>query len=345
MTRLRYAIAGCGTAGRVHAYHFSRDERVDCVATADPCQENAEYFREHFGFRSIYRSLEELLRHEEVDIVSIASPPAAHLRQLDQALEAHASVLCEKPLVISSEEMQRLRTLIDDTDATVSVMLPRRFYNNTRAVKRAIDAGALGAISRVTLDLRCHKPDEYYATWRGRKAIAGGGVLLSQTIHSIDQLVYFFGQPVSVQGRVRSLRPILEVEDEAEGTIFFETGVEAHVRASCNATECEWCAQTTVVGAEGRIELDSADTVCWEVPGMPRPSPEEPEVVPDRYKPTYYGPGHYKVVQDFLDAVVEGKPTASPAAAALPALATVLAFYRSAAVGTRQVIGNGCQVT
>ena len=343
--RLRYAIAGCGAAGKVHAYHFSRDERVDCIAAADPSSTNADYFREHFGFCRTYESLEELLQHEEIDVVSIASPPAAHLDQLALALAAQVSVLCEKPLVVSHEEIQQLRNLIRRTDATVSVMLPRRSYNNTRAVRQALKAGALGTIRQATLNLRCRKSDDYYATWRGRKAIAGGGVLLSQTIHSIDQLVYFFGPPIAVDGHVRTVRAAVDVEDEAEGTILFETGVEAHIRASCNATDCEWRALTAIVGSKGRVHLDSARTVCWDVPGVPCPAPEAPEATPVEYKPTYYGPGHSEIVQDFLGAVEEGRPPLTPATAALPALALVFDFYRSAALGTSVSIENTRQVT
>lgn len=339
--KLRYAIVGCGAAGKVHAYHLSRDPRVECVAAADPHRPHADYFCEHFGFRRAYRDLDELLQHDQVEILSIASPPAAHLRQLERALQAGIPVLCEKPLVISSEEIAELQHLLDRYHSTVSVMLPRRFYNNSRAAKRALDAGALGAIKRVSLNLRCSKPDAYYATWRGRKAVAGGGVLLSQSIHSIDQLVYFFGKPVEVDGHVQTLRPGLEVEDEAEGTVLFESGVKAHIRASCNATDCVWRAITTVVGSHGRIELDSADTTCWEVPGIPAPVAEEPEIVPELYKPIYYGPGHFKVVQDFLAAVTTASPAASPAAVAIPAMSAVLAFYRSSMLGARQFVEHG----
>ena len=63
--KYNYAIIGCGAAGRVHAYHFSQEPIIECVAVADPNIENAQFFQDHFGFKSYYYDYKDMLAKEK----------------------------------------------------------------------------------------------------------------------------------------------------------------------------------------------------------------------------------------------------------------------------------------
>lgn len=329
MKKLAYGIAGCGDAGKVHAYHFSHDPRIECIAAVDTDRRQAKWFQKHFEFKRVYTDCTKMLNNEKIDILSIASPPGVHMEQIQAGAESGCHIFCEKPIVISEAQIESLEKLVDWHKGLLGIMLPRRFYNNTRTVKKVIDNGLLGNIERICFNLRCYKDRSYYASWRGQKKLAGGGVLMSQSIHSIDQLVYLFGNPTAIQGRIRTTRDYLDIEDEADATVFFKTGCLAQISAQSNDQDQVWQGITEIQGTRGRIVLDSSDVTVWEVPDCPKPDKEEPEKIPKRYKPTYYGPGHLKVINDFITSAYNGTVPSVTGRQSLMSIRMVLAIYES----------------
>ena len=333
MKKLNYAIIGCGAAGKCHAFHFAGNPIISCVAAADKNYENARYFQSLFGFEKIYSDCFEMINNEQIDIVSITSPPYLHLQQIGAACKSKLNILCEKPLVISQTEIDQLVNLMCKHSECFSVMLPRRYYNNTLAVKKVIDSEALGDIVSISYTLECKKEKEYYSTWRGKKEFAGGGVLMSQAIHGIDQLIYLFGKPLAVKGMVWSTRSYLEVEDEADAAIFFKNNRICRLKATVNSLDEEWKGITLITGSEGEISLDSEKIIKWDVPKYDPPPDEEIEEVPEIYKPRYYGPGHLKVINDFIMRLLSKDEKCITGLDSLTAVKLILAIYECSVSG------------
>ncbi len=176
-------------------------------------------------------------------------------------------------------------------------MLPRRYYNNTLAAKKAVENGDFGHIQNIRFQLECKKDETYYVGWRGKLEFAGGGVLMSQAIHSIDQLVYLFGCPVSVSAQINKTRNYIDVEDEASGIIHFGNNLSATINVTANSKHHLWQGITEIHGTEGTVILNSDETLSWDLKYIMPPNPEEQEYVPPAFKPSYYGPGHLKVIQ------------------------------------------------
>ena len=151
---------------------------------------------------------------------------------------------------------------------------------------------------------------------------------MSQSIHSIDQLVYFFGKPVKVKGNVQTTRDYLEVEDEAQGEIEFENGIKVTLSATANSDKT-WQGITEIIGEKGKIVLDSSETPLWQVPEIQPPKPEEKEDVPETIKPAYYGPGHDKVIKDFIDSIRRRKKTYVTGKHSLYAMKIIIGIYES----------------
>jgi len=326
--KYNYAIIGCGAAGRVHAYHFSQKPIIECVAVADPNIENAQFFQDHFGFKSYYYDYKDMLAKENLDIISIATPPGLHLEQLTFALQQGSHVFCEKPLVINEEEVNAVMKSTRTSTKSIGIMLPRRYYNNTLAIKKVLDEGRLGRIENVSFDLKCNKSLAFYSSWRGKKSKSGGGILMGQAIHSIDQLIYLFGEPLKVKGVIRTNRENIEVEDEAEAIIYFPNNVKANLSATANS-DITWKGITIIQGTNGQVILDSEKVILWDVEGIKPPVSEEKEIIPEEYKPQHYGPGHLKVIQDFLDGIVKGKFQAVTAIDSLKSVQLILEIYHS----------------
>ena len=177
--------------------------------------------------------------------------------------------------------------------------------------------------------MRCYKPPEYYETWRGKKEFAGGGVLLSQSIHNIDQLIYMLGfNPVEVSCKTKITREGNDVEDEAKGIIYFDNGMQVEINTTANSEE-DWECITEITGEDARIRIDSSKTLLWEIP-LGFPELEESEDIPEDIKPNYYGPGHKKIVDDFVSSIVNNRDPKFVVEDALLTMKIIFGMYKSA---------------
>ncbi len=95
MKQLKYAIIGCGSAGKVHGFHFSKHPKIQCIAVLDVRRDNALYFQKNFGFHKIYDTYQDLLSNESLDVVSICTPPKFHAEQIRAAAKKKIHILCE----------------------------------------------------------------------------------------------------------------------------------------------------------------------------------------------------------------------------------------------------------
>jgi UDP-N-acetyl-2-amino-2-deoxyglucuronate dehydrogenase len=328
VTKLRYGIIGCGAAGKVHAYHLSRNPKIECVVACDSIKENARYFKQHFSFQSIETQWEHCIQKYNLDILSIATPPYLHYEQLIQGLEYSMNILCEKPIVISKIDLASIKKILKKTDCVVDIMLPRRYYNATKQLKQAILQNNLGEITNIDFELQCFKPPEYYSSWRAQKEFVGGGVLMSQAIHSLDQLLYLFGTPTKVKGIVRKTRDYITIEDECEAYLQFSNKIIASFKASANSTKHDWYGKTTIQTTKGNIVLNSDKIENWSHQ-FPQPNTEEIESVPEIFKPHYYGPGHKKVINNFLKSIESKKTSQANAISGLDSINTALNIYDS----------------
>lgn len=326
--KYNYALIGCGKAGKVHCYHFSNNNSINLVSITDTNKESLESFNKLFNPKSKYLDYKEMLDNEQLDIISVATPPLYHPEQVMAAADKGLPILTEKPIATTLEKAEEMVEYCKKKGVTLGIMLPRRFYNNSRAVKEVLKKQLLGKIREVTFTLECHKGEDYYKTeWRGKKEFTGGGVLMSQSIHSIDQLVYFFGKPKAVKGKVWITRDYLEIEDEAEGEIEFESGVIVRVKATANSDKT-WTGITKIKGEKGEIILDSAETLVWNV-DYPKPKEEEQENVSEDIKPKYHGPGHLKVIKNFIEAVKNNRKPDVIAEDSIDAMKIIIGIYES----------------
>lgn len=104
--KLSIACAGLGRMGKRHALHFlNRTPRAELVAASSPDEAEIQWARQHlepYGVR-LYKDYDEMLRHEGLQAVVIASATTVHATQAIKAMDAEMHVLCEKPLSTSVE--------------------------------------------------------------------------------------------------------------------------------------------------------------------------------------------------------------------------------------------------
>ncbi|WP_227497071.1 Gfo/Idh/MocA family protein [Planctomonas psychrotolerans] len=136
--------------GYSHARGYLACSDVDIVAIADINEANAQALASFSGGASAYTSLAELLAQEQVDILSVCTWPTLHAEMVLAAIEAGVRViLCEKPMAVSVDEIDRMVTAADAAGARLFVNHQRRYEQPYAGARRLIDAGHLGELVRV----------------------------------------------------------------------------------------------------------------------------------------------------------------------------------------------------
>src|SRR5689334_8441400 len=100
-------IVGTGFARTTQIPGFRDCMGAKVVAIASRSRERAEVIAKEFGIRDVAADWQELVRHPEVDLVSVVTPPSTHMEITLAALEEHKAVLCEKPMALNAGEAAR----------------------------------------------------------------------------------------------------------------------------------------------------------------------------------------------------------------------------------------------
>lgn len=215
-----------------------------------------------------YASVEEMLSEPELDIVTIATPSGAHFDPAMAAIAAGKHVIIEKPLEITTQRIDEMVAAAKEAGVTIAAILNRRFHPAMDAFKKAINAGRLGRITSASAYVKWYRNQEYYdsAAWRGTWELDGGGVLINQSIHTIDILLHLAGPVKSVQASTACLaHNDIEVEDIGVAILEFENGARGVIEGST----CSWSkdghpARVQISGTQGSVFLADDAFETWD---------------------------------------------------------------------------------
>lgn len=326
---MKSAIVGCGGIAGVHGAVLNKLPGTESVAYADIKIERAQDFSSLYGGKA-YGSLEEMLDSEHVDVLHICTPHHLHVPMARYALEKGIHVLMEKPPAISQAQLDELLQI--DTKARLGICFQNRYNLDVIKAKEMLASGQTGAVLGARAFVTWSRNEAYYTQsgWRGVKATEGGGVLINQTIHTLDLLRVFLGEPTSVEGHVSNhhLKGIIEVEDTAEAYILF--GKTPAVFYATNSFCTDSPVMIEIVCEKMTLRLENGRLICL----YPDHGSETFTFETDHsLGKSYWGYGHQKLIEDFYRRLAEGKPFAIDAEEAAKTLRLMLGIYESSAVG------------
>lgn len=222
MRQLRIAVAGAGLIGRRHIDVVNNSAEAVLCAVVDPAPAAAELagaaqVRWHFSIR-------DMLDAGPPDAVILATPNHLHVSDGLACIEAGVPVLVEKPIAGSVEDAVRLVEAAERAGVPLMVGHHRRHSPLLAAARRLIAEGALGQLVAVQGSALFYKPDDYFdaAPWRREH---GGGPILINMIHEVDNLRALCGEIESVQALASNSTRGFPVEDTVAITLRFATGV------------------------------------------------------------------------------------------------------------------------
>lgn len=237
MRKINVGIVGAGLAAEPHALALKdlRDE-ITVVGVAGRSRERATRFASAHGF-PVSDSYDALLEDPLVDAVIVLTPPNTHLELVERAARKGKHVMLEKPLDVSMERATRIVEVCRQADIRLGVVFQNRFRSSVQRLAGIVQTGTLGTIAYAGVDLRWWRPQSYYdEPGRGTYARDGGGVLMTQAIHSLDILLWLAGDvsAVTAATRTTSLHS-METEDFASAALTFASGAAGHILATTAA--------------------------------------------------------------------------------------------------------------
>ncbi|WP_316292227.1 Gfo/Idh/MocA family oxidoreductase [Clavibacter michiganensis] len=233
-TPIRVGIVGYGLAGRVFHAPFlqaSPEYRISLVSTSDA--DRAAQVRERHPGADVVASADELFaRSAELDMVVIASPASAHLRQGLQALDAHLAVVMDKPIVPTVDEALMLIERAEALGVPFSVFQNRRWDGDFLTVKALIASGRLGEVHRFESTFeRWGGPVR--DRWQDRETPAdAAGISYDLGSHLIDQALELFGPVADFAAELATVRDGSASDDDAFYSLLHESGVQSHITVS-----------------------------------------------------------------------------------------------------------------
>jgi predicted dehydrogenase len=328
----RFGLIGAGVAAEIHVAAMRTVPGVEVHAVADADPERARALATRYGIPEVHESGEALAARAPVDAVAVLTPHHLHLPYVLAAARAGRHVLVEKAIAHTVAAADELIDACRTHGVTLAGIFQNRFTPAARWLRETVTGGELGRVFLASVTVKEHRAPGYFlaSPWRGRKAEAGGGVLMIQAIHMIDLLLWVLGMPRRVVAHTRTAVHDVEVEDVAMGLLEFEGGVIAALQATTGAMPEQPPAveihgdrgTATVSGSWGHLafRLRTGGGPAGDVASEPRPA--EPAVEP-----------YAAQIADFVAAVREGRPPLVDGTEARKALVVVEALYRSASAG------------
>ncbi len=254
----RLAVIGCGRIGKMHAVNIIRNPGTRLVGVFDIDSAAASRFANENNVRA-FGSFAEVTQDPEVEGVIVASATGTHADYIEASVASGTAVLCEKPIDLNLNRVNRCRDAIEGTDVPIQVGFNRRFDPGHAAVREAANSGEIGDIHQVIITSRDPDlpPRQYFEH--------AGDVMRDMTIHDFDLARFMLdAEPTEVfafAGRLVDPALMAEVGDYDTAMLLLRTedGKQCNINNSRRA----------VYGYDQRVEIHGSDGMV--VSGNRRP--------------------------------------------------------------------------
>lgn len=349
-----YGIIGCGVISPWHATPINEHvSGARLVACCDEIPGRAEQFAEKFGIPRFYTAVDDLLADPQVDAVSVCLPSGLHGDMVIRASNAGKHAMTEKPMEITLEKIDAMIETTRRNGTLLGVIFQRRTAPLWQKIRETVRAGKLGRMVLGDAYLKYYRSPEYYASgaWRGTWALDGGGALMNQGVHLVDQLQWIMGPVDTIFSFADHLVRDIEVEDTTVSAIKYKSGAFGTLEGTTSVIgSAEWekdaAGGVSVTqwgglnhrlefhGDRGTIMIDGEEIVKWVVPGESKPDFTGDGVGNMATDPRAIGmQGHIIQLQDFIDSIREGRKPMVTGEDGREAVEIILAVYESARTG------------
>jgi len=333
MSKIKFAIIGCGRIAQRHAEHINNYGEL--VAVCDIVTDKATALAEKYHAKK-YLTVEELLLNEKtVDVVSVCSPNGLHATHAMASLRAGFHVLVEKPMALTVYDCGEMIKAAEQANKRLFAIKQNRFNPPVAAVKEAIDKGIFGKIYSIQLSCFWNRNKDYYEnSWKGTKDM-DGGTLFTQFSHFIDLLYWMIGdvkRAYALTGNF-SHQGVIDFEDTGAIALEFQSGAIGTINYTVNSYKKNMEGSLTIFAEKGTVkiggqylnELEYQSIENFEFKDLPKGN------TANNYG-TYVGSmsNHDKVYQNLIDVLQNGTSISTNSFEGLKTVEIIDKIYQSA---------------
>lgn len=331
-----FGIIGAGLIADFHAKAIQSLKNTRLIGICGSNPEKARILAGKYNCK-IFSSYEEMLRSDEIEIVTIATPSGTHMEQAIEAARQGKHVICEKPLEISLERIDNMIESHAKAGTRLGGIFNYRFNDSLKYLKSAIENGRFGTISYASVHVPWWRSEGYYKdSWHGTLKLDGGGALMNQSIHMIDILQYLMGPVDSLQAYTATLAHTIEVEDTAAAILKFKNKALGMIYGSTASFPGQF-RRMEITGTKGTVIQVENSFKVWQFADQIEADVEifnkfnkieggggvsDPAAIP--FEP------HARNFAAFIESVESGKPFEIDGPEARKAVEIILAIYSSA---------------
>ncbi|MBX3012371.1 MAG: Gfo/Idh/MocA family oxidoreductase [Caldilineaceae bacterium] len=322
--QVRVGFIGTGWTERVQIPMFRRGGLVaQAIASANPA--NAERVAHKLSIPQRYTDWRDLIAADNIDLVSIVTPPHLHAEMAIAALQAGKHVLCEKPMAVNVAEAEAMLAAAQAAPNQLALIDHElRFHPQRLHLRRLLREGYVGELIAIHLDRLGSERLNPTLPWAwGYSAEQGGGMLGALGSHLLDLARWFAGRIEAVTAQLQighqirqeaatGNRRTVTADDHAHLLLHFAHHVQGTVTAS-GLTPGGYGMSITIIGTQGALRLDNRDQL-WGAQGSDlhegkwQPIASElPTELADRHGASPFTIGSYYLAKLLADALPEGR--------------------------------------
>lgn len=225
------AIIGTGFMAQTHADAYKQIDGVRLVAITAVNKEKGQKVADKYNC-SYVEDINDLLGRDDIDVVDICTPTFTHEELVISAAEARKHILCEKPIALTLQSVDRMIAATEQAGVTFMVGQTLRFWPEYMKIKELYDNGTLGDVHIVYANRLAQHPT--WGEWFRDVSKSGGG-LFDLHLHDIDFMCYLFGNVKSVYAIGKQNE--LGAWNHVVTNLTFENGTKTAVESSYEMPE------------------------------------------------------------------------------------------------------------
>jgi len=333
MSKLRFALVGCGNIASKHAHVLHEYlEEAEIGAFVDIDAGRAQQFSKKYDAPA-YSSVGEMMGAigDRIDVISVLTPSGTHCQNVLEFARYGRAMVVEKPLALRLKDADDMLEACEAHGVKLFVVHQNRYNLPVRRAREALEQGRFGRLVLGTVRLRWMRDQAYYdsAAWRGTWE-HDGGVFMNQAVHHIDMLTWFMGNVESVRSMAATRLVSIETEDTGVAVLRFNSGALGVLEATTATRPKDLEGSISILGEKGAVVIGGFfmnELVTWDF------ADRQPidDVIFEQYGRNPPGLGHNlgEYLRGVVSSLKDSKPALVDGLAGRRSLELVTAIYES----------------
>ena len=333
MTKIKFAIVGCGRIAQRHAEHIHTYGEL--VAVCDTVVDKANSLASKYAAKA-YLSIDDMLQNEKgIDVVAVCTPNGLHAEHGIKILRSGFHAIIEKPMALSVYDCGEMIKTAEKYNKRLFAIKQNRFNPPVAAVKQAIEDGKFGKIYSVQLSCFWNRNKDYYEnSWKGTQDL-DGGTLFTQFSHFVDLLYWLIGDVRRAFALTNNFahKEIIDFEDTGAVALEFYNGAIGTINYTVNSYNKNMEGSLTIFAEKGTVKIGGQylnELEYQNIEGF------EFKDLPEGKGPNNYGnyvgsmSNHDKIYKNLIDVLQKGDSIATNSFEALKTVEIIDKIYQSA---------------